>query len=370
MVSSAIHQACKCMIKTNHKMRKPDLRCAFTLIELLVSMTVLSMLLLIVTSVISRVQSSWHQVSSKVSEFREVRRAFDRVVNSLSQATLNNYLIYRYPNATDPFVPPTKSLKDQPSGYLRYSELEFVCGPSSSTASPKLTGLPSDQSPGHAVFFQAPLGTTNTLRLPTALNGCGYFIQFGGDDTSRPDFLKTLGKPQTYRYRLYEYRSSTEQNRVYDKPAAASTDKWYSDFATQSRPIANNIILMVFSPQTPRVDQSTGSPTDIAPNYRYDSTPAIPVPVSGAQGSTDYQLPPLVAVTFVAIDDASAQNLAVANGSSPPLASILKSSLFTKASAYDADLASVTSQLVAKKVNFRIFTLTVPLRASKWGQGT
>ena len=336
-------------------------------------MTVLAILILLVSSVISRIASSWHQVSSKVTEFREARRAFDRLLNSVSQATLNPYLIYKYPNTANPFVPPSKSFKDQPSGYLRYSELQFVCGSSAGT-SPQMTGLDSSVSPGHAIFFQAPLGTTNTLRLPTALNGCGFFVQYGGDAAIRPDFMQTLNKTETFRYRLYEYRSSTEQNRIYDQTlGTVGADTWYSDYAKQSRPIANNIVLMVISPQTARADNSVS--TLIAPNYSYNSKPATAVPSgTSTQAVTDYQLPPMVAVTFVAIDEATAQKIVyVKSGavpSAPPLARIITQDLFTEANKYDEDLNKLSQSLVASKINFRIFTATVPLRASKWGQGT
>jgi uncharacterized protein (TIGR02599 family) len=344
---------------------------AFTLVELLVSMAVLIVLLLLVTSVVGSVQTAWKQAHSKVSEFREARRAFDRMVNAVSQASLNNYLVYRYANNADPLTPPSKALKAQPSGYARFSELQFVCGRSSSTGDPTLTGLSEDVSPGHAVFFQAPMGTTSDYRLPTSLNGCGFFVQFGSDVAYRPDFLTSLNQDEVYRYRLYEYRSPTERNRAYDKDSNAAGRRWYEDFAQWSRPIANNVILLVISPRRSEADNSgTGLPTDIAPNYTYNTKPSAGV-ANAQQAASDYQLPPMIGITFIAIDEASADNLSYLHGSVAPLADVVGgSTLFTQADRYNQDLDTVVDALVQRKVNFRVFTATIPIRASKWGQGT
>lgn len=344
---------------------------AFTLVELLVSMSVLIVLLLLVTQVVGSVQSAWKQAHSKVSEFREARRAFDRLVNAVSQASLNNYLVYRYANNSDPLTPPSKTLNAQPSGYARFSELQFVCGRSSSTADPTLTGLPEDISPGHAIFFQAPLGTTSGYRLPTSLNGCGFFVQFGSDAAYRPDFLTGLNQADVHRYRLYEYRSPTERNRAYDADSNTSGKRWYEDFAQWSRPIANNVILLVISPKRSEADNSgAGQATDIAPNYAYNTNPTTGV-ANAVQAASDYQLPPMVGITFIAIDEASADNLSYIHGGTPPLADVVGGgSLFTQAGSYNQDLDKVIDALVERKVNFRVFTATIPIRASKWGQGT
>ncbi len=330
-------------------------------------MTVLAVLMMVVTTVMSDVQKSWRQANSKVSEFREARRAFDRMVNSVSQAELNAYLCYRYAGSTDPLTPPSKTLKDQPSGYVRYSELQFVCGPSSLNGAVKLTGLSDSLSPGHAVFFQAPMGTSNQYRLPTALNGCGFYVRFGDDAAYRPPFLNGLSKNPVNRYRLFEFRTPAEDNTGYD-----TNQPWYQEFASWSRPIANNIILLIISPQLSNSDATGagGLPTSIAPNYIYDSRPAGGVS-SGDQTQQEYQLPPMVAVTMVAIDEATASNLELDSGANPPLAAELDSgNLFKNANSYQADLEKLEGNLVAKRVNFRVFTATIPIRASKWGKGT
>lgn len=345
----------------------------FTLIELLVSMAVLSVLFLLVSSVVSSVQRGWRQTTSTVSQFREARKAFDRLVNTISQAELNNYLCYRYQNSSDPLVPPSQSqVGQQPSGYVRYSELQFICGPTTTLTAAVKPALTSDNSPGHAIFFQAPLGSTSNFRLPSSLNGCGFYLKFGDDSDSRPPFLTQLQPPKLplYRYRLYEYRSPTENNRSYD-PTSGPNSPWYSDYASYSQPVANNIVLLLFSPQEAATDSSSGKlPTEIAPNFIYNSTPTSGVGGS-TQGNSDYQLPPLMNITMVAIDEASAESLELVSKQDAPLkAELSNSGLFTSAANLQQDLNTLSNSLVSRKINFRIFTATVPIRASKWGKGT
>lgn len=348
----------------------------FTLVELLVSFSVLAILLLVISSMLEHVQRAWRQSTAKVSSFREARRAFDRITHALSQADLNPYLCYRYDSSANPLLPPGKGANEAPSGYVRYSELQFVSGPSSSMASPRLTGLAESDSPGHALFFQAPLGDSKDYRLPTSLNGCGFYLKFGNDAALRPDYLAALGKPPSYRYRLYEYRSPTERNRVYDPALKTGSSTWYADFdqsaPLRSRAIANNILMLVVSPQLSPSDASAArvSATSIAPAYTYDSQYGSTLP-NRPQLSTDYQLPPLVMVTLVAMDEGSAINLQLEAGTSPPLqAELSTAALFRNADLYAQDMETLTGLLVGRKVNFRVFTATVPIRSSKWGGGT
>ena len=355
-------------------------RQGFTLVELLVSMTIVAVLMLMVSSVLGYVQSGWRQASARVSQFREARRAFDRITTTLAQATLNNYLAYRFNNAANPLLPPADMKVSYPQGYVRYSDLQFVCGPSSSNNKPKLTGLDAAVSPGHAVFFQAPIGDDMSLgstvyRLPTALRGLGFFVRFGDDSAFRPDFLTTRGKPPTYRYRLHEYRCPTEGNIIYDQTTRGTQSDWYGNWETWSRPVANNIILLLISPRRPVDAGSTAKAYDIAPDFKYDTFPEgglASVKQESEQKFTDFQLPPLVEVTMVAVDEGSAENLALDSGSgtSPHLEDVFESSWFTDASREREDLVALQEALVAKKVNFRVFSATVPIRASRWSRGS
>lgn len=353
----------------------------FTLVEVLVSLAVLAVLLTIIAQVLGQVQRVWSSANSRVAQFREARRAMDRIVSNLSQATMNTYLSYFYAGGGNPLVPSSMSLNMGPTGYVRYSELQFLCGPSQT-----LTGLGAGDSPGHAVFFQAPLGGSleapgigggDFVNLPTALSACGYFIRFGDDRGFRPPFLNQRNHPPRRRFRLMEYRPPIEANVIYPNPGALAAPgvpdpTWYNqidtveneggDNAGWARMVAENIVYMVISPKLP-VSDVPGDPRQIAPNYVYN-TSANGVVL--AQAPTDFQLPPLVEVVLVALDETSAQRFVDESGGGSP---VWPNGIFNNANdeTFRSDLRQVEELLNDKKLNYRIFTTTIPLRNSKWG---
>ena len=66
----------------------------FTLIELLLAMSVLALMAVMMLSVTSSAQKIAKQTTSRTEQFREGRRAFERINQRLSQATLNTYWDY------------------------------------------------------------------------------------------------------------------------------------------------------------------------------------------------------------------------------------------------------------------------------------
>jgi uncharacterized protein (TIGR02599 family) len=331
---------------------------AFTLIELMVSMSVLAMLMVIISSVIGTVQRSWRSTNAKVSQFREARKAYDVLKRNLTQATLNTYLRYRYTGTGDPYSPfgtgGAMNESATPSGYEPFSELQFVCGPTSSLMSGGSSYF------GHAVFFQAILGFSSEFpNLPTSLNARGYFVEFGDDSDFRPAFLAGKVEPK-HRYRLMEYAPTTEENLIYDVTSRDKQGDWFDAAAAKSRPVAENVIALFLSPKRP-VEDRPGDPRDIAPKYEYDSTKP-----SGTSGGTagSHELPPQIELIMVVLDETSASRLADIHKSSPPFS--IRG--FTTASdqALRDDLASLQEELLKAKVNYRIFSSTVSLSNSKW----
>lgn len=353
-------------------------RSAFTLVELLLSMTVLVILMLLVSQVLEHAQKAWLQARSKVSQFREARRGFDRMTSTLSQATLNSYVAYRFDNSVDPLVPqrdiqrPGRYLP--PQSYIRYSELEFLSGPSA-------TYLATDAvvSPGHCVFFQAPLGVSDqgevpVRRMPTALNPVGYFVSFGSDAPYRPPFLAQLELPERYRYRLIEFRPPAQSNLIYDRESRDVGADWFAEASNLAspwrRPIADNVLALIISPKRsvpPGASSSGSDPRDVAAAYTYDSKPPAGQAARLPQMPQDYELPPLVEITMFVIDEVSADRLQLDNGQTPPLA--MPQGLFQQANSntHAADVKAFEDYLVSSKINYRSFTATVGLRASKWG---
>ncbi|SKA80691.1 Verru_Chthon cassette protein C [Prosthecobacter debontii] len=354
--------------KTNGKQNLFQ-RSAFTLVEIMVSMTVLVVLLLISAQVIGTVQSTWTASSARVGQFREARIAFDIITRNLSQATLNAYIDYdqSYLTATTN----AGSGAVAPSKYLRKSDLRFV----SDLASTLVPNAGSASiAPGHAVFFQAPLGIAHDpqyVGLDRLLCGRGYFVQYTSDDFFRPSILPP-GVPR-YRYRLMEFSPPAEKNTVYDD----DKNKWIKDAGIQiedqevptnrglTRPIADNIVGMAILPMIEANAQGRSSGAIFEPQLSYDSLLGATASSQGNQ----HRLPPLVKVILVAIDERSADRLSqMGDGSTPPFGTDISDALTgsTMSTDVNAALEEVAEALRKKRVNYRVFSATVALRGAKW----
>jgi len=323
----------------------------FTLAELLVSMTVLSILLLMLTQLLSQIQQTWTYSEARISQFREARVAFDIITKNLSQATLHTYLDFE------------RDKNNQVIDYKRQSELHFKTMPASELGA---------NMPGHAVFFQAPLGRSDRYtNLENLFNARGYYVLFGDDRRYKPSFIQAEPK---FRFRLMEFLPPAEENQIYidgDEERLASTngvanyDKWYKDRLTEfSHPLAENVVALIASPRESLEDPNDKMKTysKIAPNYSYDSNEQNANFALFVQ-----QAPPLVKVTMVAIDETSAIRLTGGGGSSsmPPL---VPTSLFKSTQSYDKDIQKLKDELnnYDPPINFKIFSTMVAIRSSKW----
>lgn len=351
----------------------------FTLVEILLSTAILSILMLVCVSALDQMSKSWRVSKGKVEQFREARIAFELITRNLSQATLNSYWDYYY-NETRSNQPPA-TVAATPSAYVRQSELRFR-----SDAASKLLGIVSNPAfnPGHAVFFQAPLGASiNTPSLGNLLNARGYYLSFDSDAENRPPFVTEGGLPLRFRYRLMEYRPPAEKvtasagsfsgNTVYSNP-----DNWFQqDLKKASRPVADNIVLLILSPRVSEEAAKTGK-RDVfwpAPYYSYNSadvdnsTPQVDSIISSSskpdQG-TQHLLPPLIQVTMIAIDEPSAIRWSAKNHDQPVDIVAESGAAFTNVNAYDADLLKVKDYLTSERLNYRVFTTSVNLRNARW----
>lgn len=366
----------------------------FTILELLVSMAVVGILMLILIQVTTSTSNLWRGTTDKIKSFQNARTAFDAITQTLAQATLNTY--YEYFNVSGQKY--TGQASFVPAAYDRCSELHFVSGPAKTllagiTRGGTLSGPYSQFSPGHAIFFQAPLGFTQdsadgAVNLDNTLNAMGYFVEFGSDADFLPAFLSGSVDPR-YRYRLMQFFQPTEEMAVYTENwgsrANGTKAAWFATplalplkGASKVRPagvIAENVLYLVLRAKRSDKEYAAANPkpTPIAPNYTYDSRP-LPViaPSDAAKYPSRHQLPPLVAVTLVAIDETSAARLADRFGSTPPLQALGIDNLFQTTAdtndpaAYQADLDTLKQTLAANNVTFRIFETEVMLRSSKW----
>lgn len=304
---------------------------AFTLIELLASTALLMLLGVLSYSILASTSSAWKSHKARVGAFEGARAAFESLTTRLSQATLNTYWDYDDPA--------------DPQRYFRQSELHFVSGHATSLL-PSVGNATLD-----AVFFIAPLGFTDNAAfdpLNKMLTACGFYVRFS-DDPNRPDFLS--GRiPSRYRFRLFQFLQPGEQLEIYNSPTGTA---WFEDnVASWSFSMAENVLGLVIRAKYP-----TGSGDRMDYNYnsrngsRTASTPMF------------NQLPPVVAVTMVVMDEDSARRLE--SGSAPPDV-LPAANLFTNPAYYEDDLATWENKLAGKNVAYRVFSAEIPIRGAKW----
>jgi len=308
----------------------------FTLLELLVSMALVAIVAGLSFSIMTAITSAWKAHKARIGAFGDARVVFESLTNRLSQATLNTY--WDYDN------------RGAPTRYLRKSELHFIQGRASSL----ISTIPDVV--GNSVFFCAPLGINeNEAYRPLfkMLSACGFYVRFGKDE-NRPPFVD--GRiANRYRFRLCQFLEPGERLRVYE---AGLQGNWYStDLTDWSFPMAENIIGLIL-----RVRYPDGSGN--AETYDYDSRAGIG---SNSPPVTMHQLPPVISVTLVAIDEDSARRLAEKYGDTmPPI--LPAADAFISADRYEDDLSNWEEALkkFPLKIDYRILTADVYLRGAKW----
>ncbi|MDQ3624380.1 MAG: hypothetical protein M3463_18120, partial [Verrucomicrobiota bacterium] len=271
------------------------------------------------------------------------------------------------------------------------SELRFISGPAE-----QLLDEATVPRPTHAIFFQAPLGFVEDFAefrgLDNLINTWGYFLEFNSDLESAPGFLRAQiasnKLPERWRYRLMElmqpsetlltYREG-ESRKWFQLPVLAASDR-------PVRPIAENVVALIILPRLSETEAEPGDVTGttivpeyaLAPKYEYDS-------ITDGEGSSEakahlnsrHQLPPVVQVTMVALDEPSASRLADRFGKKAPDLKIdSPRALFRKAEQLKippaesdlSDLQELEKNLVELKCNYRVFTTAVSIKGAKWSR--
>lgn len=310
---------------------------AFTLLELLVATSILAIILLLVFSITDQTSKALSRTTSQITAFQGARNAFTAISRQLSQATLNTYYDYEY-NAAG-----------APVRYIRQSDLHYVSG----------KALLNEQVT-HATFFQAPLGYTvgsSYANMDTLLNATGFFIT-KGKDPERPTFLDSVpnSPPDSVRFRLMQFLQPAENLSVY--AGTPTSLEWFKNplANTEDRPayqLAENVLVLALVPRLAEGDDDTDY-LPIGDNFEYDSRAGV----SDPQPSEQNQLPPVVEVVMVAIDENSAIKL----GNTDPV----PSTAFTKVEELESDLKTLTDSLANQRLNYRVFRTIVSIRGSKW----
>jgi uncharacterized protein (TIGR02599 family) len=342
----------------------------FTLVEMLVASAILLIIFGVLFYLIQVSSGALKTSTTEVQAFQAARNAFESMTRNISLATLNNYYDYTDNGVTLANTPAGSTF--QPTGYLLTSDLHFISGPGLLTNPAQVT---------HAIFFQAPLGYSNnsdtaTLNnytmLDNMLNACGYFIEYSA--VSTPSFLP--GALSHSRYQLMEFMQPTESLTVYNTTAGSqsASDTWFTTdlgnpASTDVHPIASNIIALVIEPRNSSADSVSASSTApiVGTGYAYDTR-------NGTVPAQINQLPPVVQIVMVAMDEASALKLGdtvmkndVQTALSQPrqLFTTVGSTQALTDQALQADLQSLETNLTGDKINYAVFQTQVALRSAK-----
>lgn len=355
------------MISLSHKHRHQAP--GYTLTELLVSMGILALILALTTNMVSGTQKSLRTARAAADQFRSARQAFDVLTRNLQQTTLNTYWDYDNP--------------EDPSLFLRQSELHFVSGPAGPV-------LDDTKIYGHSIFFTAPFGfagsdatgddpATDSYRdMETLLNAWGYYVAYNEDDDA-PPFIKAL-QPDTISvkggFRLMEFRQPSEELAIYKQDLRIASYKnnaysWFRDhYKDNSRVVAENIIAMIIRPVVSASDAEAKNedPWWIAPDYLYDSRGKQLSTMTGkAAEASANQVPPVLELTLVAVEEKSYRSFErTTNGNAESQVGGLVQGLFHDADDFAEDLESLSEGLRDLNIEFRVFQASVGLRTAKW----
>ncbi len=375
--------------------RFPSGNTGFTLIELLVAAAVFLVIVAVVLQITDQTSKIWRNSSAKIQAFQEARAGFDSMTRNLAQATLNTYYDY-YDDQNRPRTEMTNAAQLAafvPKTYDRVSDLHYISGQAATLLAASPTAVKTQT---HAAFFQAPQGYSVAYESrDNSLNACGYFLQFDDGASVVPDFIKNApGFKPRYRFRMMEMTQPTEELSVYGNQ---SSDWFVKNAAGNSRMIAENVIALVLLPKlSDRQDdpEGSGKGVSIAPNYNYNSRvplkastdpdwsgfpsdgfKAHPTGAGEVDASRHHQLPPVVRMIMIVIDEASAMRLQGDGTGVPAAIDLSGTGLFTDATKLEADIQAVEDICNAKpgnltgntqKLTYRVFSTDIIMRQAKW----
>ena len=393
---------------------------AFTLVEVLVSATLLVVMMGFLLTSLEQTRRTINSTTSKVAQFQAARVAFEAMTRNLSQATLNTYWDLDF------------NAGNNPIRYRRQSDLHFVIDAAAKLGFPNATPA---QYPTEAVFFQAPLGFSTTANasgpprkygnLANLLSVVGYYVEWN-EDTAVPAFLvnKPNILPKRFRYRLMEVMQPGEYNTVYNNsnysgasPYSGPRDWILTSLGLKTLPtaffppgkatplvnsahvLAENVVAMMLIPKVSERNRSASDAlNDLTTDYTYDSRPLLAYQsqartapgtdlnkaLTSIQRQQLHQLPPIVQVTMVAIDEESAARLQSNSTLPPDWSSDLFKSCTTQKHFMDElgdpakpatksltfRLQNSDHSLPTPRMTYRVFTTDVAMRASNWSRSS
>ena len=356
----------------------------FTILELMVATVILLIIIAVLLQLTTGIGSIWKSGTGKVSAFQSARSAFTAVDRVLAGAILNTY--NDYVDASGSYRTANNTSTFSPSKFLRASELHFLSGSASQLVSDGSATL----NPGHAVFFQAPLGEADAASLGglrRTLNSTGFYIQYGDPDSSiLPAWLQPLFTSNK-RFRLVQITEPADSLQIYKSTATPNYDTNWLNFKDTNnnkprlRILAEDISLLVMRPRLSPKDEEAVATTlssnfnantmgsILSPNYQYDSRAwetgyAGQITPAARKELMRNQTPPIMDVAMVALDRRSLARLTFS--ADPPAALQVPPSLFQNSANLEADLATYAQQLTTAGIRFRIFRTSIELHGAKW----
>ncbi len=420
---------------SNSTLAEPRRLQGFTLVEVMVSAALIVIVLGFLLTTVNETQRVITGTTSRVNQFQSSRVAFEALTRTLSQATLNTYWDMDYDSNTNP------------TNYRRQSDMHFYSGPVDKLLA--TAGSSSEATyPGHGVFFQAPLGYTGKYANPTsprtrytalssALNVVGFFVEWsdGIKYAKAPKFIREeegAKAGERFRFRLIQTLQPTEAVMLYNNsnyttligsgsPFKNATD-WIkvatgrlslppgldTDYTENpknySRVLAENVVALLILPKLAEKDRDPSEPDEsgLTRDYIYDSRPQtayeaiwknnynLTTSLTTDQKRQVHQLPPILQVVMVAIDDASGAKLEdyavkknnkeapefcnnlfkTPGGKTVRISKFLEDIGEDKAAISPETLAgrliNKDNSMPTPRMNYRIFSADVQIRGSKW----
>ena len=403
----------------------------FTLVEVLVSSALLVFIMVLVLSTVDQTQRVWRRAASKVTQFQSARNAFESMTRRLSQATLNTYyrsfdedistetaqFTYTRESELQFMTGPTAKIMTSPAlaGLPADPERAY---PTHSIFFTAPLGFTSERDLSITTAYVPKFRNLNSALVAT-----GYFLEHGED----PDVPKTLRDaglvPSKRRYRLMELDVPTENLSIYRRPLDITDqvrrykndpqilDSSKSEYVglidrnrqpstTWSRPLwmeeallresneegsgasgftfkntrvlAENIVALVLLPKLPQKDREVpGRMDDLSPFFMYDSWRILAQDPKQKQRAARYnQLPPIISVTMIAIDEPSALRVADQYKEDLPDWS---EGLFQRVGTeeeFREEIKELEERLTKDpaKIAYRTFSTDVVIRGSKWSR--
>ena len=423
-------------------LRRWSLRRAFTLVEILVSVTILLLIMVVLFQLTATLGSVWVSSKGKISAFENARLAFGTLNATLGRATLNTYVDYinidstsgarTYRNLASSATDPSSPAKFVPTAFARASELHFLSGPATDVLAPVYDPAngndPGDQgffsasspplpttaaNPGHAIFFQAPLGVTSAANfngMNRLMNSVGFYIQYGPPPPGLyPNWMSTganSASSKDYRFRLVQFVEPSENLGVYFAASLANYDSGWINFGSivntstnptgpggltkpRARVLAEDVLLLIFRPRLSATDEkaaaaymgtgytpSTDLNSVLCPNYQYDSRAWMSgYPTSTRVRAANYpdkrvllmcnQSPPIVDVAMVCADPQSLVRFG-RTSTTPPTAIPTAAGLFSDSSKMEKDLTTYAQRLSDARIHFHIMRNSVEIESARW----